>query len=122
METITTSPAGVSLPNITVLVDVPDGAPIDTVLLFGGEDDYYGTPMVFDSLGVGARKYRADYTMPNPNGSINTDVVFRVRVQRNGLLGPFSAPFTVSYVPPLVAPEIVNFTGTAPYVPPVQPT
>lgn len=118
METITTSPVSVLLPNITVLVDVPDGAPTDTVLLFGGDDDYYGTPMVFDSLGVSARKYKADYTMPNPNDEINANVVFRVRVQRNGLLGPFSAPFTVSYVPPLVAPQIVNFTGTAPYVQP----
>lgn len=120
METITTSPAVVSLPTITVLVDVPDGAPIDTVLLFGGDDDYYGTPMEFDSLSPGARKYKTAYLVPLPvNGSVSTDLEFRVRVIRNGLAGPFSEPFTVSYVPPLVEPQIVNFTGTPPLA---QPT
>lgn len=115
METITTSPASVSLPTVTVLVDVPDGAPTDTVMLFGGDEDYYGVPMQFDSLSPGARKYTADYEIPYPvNGDVSTELEFRVRVIRNGLLGPFSAPFTVSFVPPLVAPQIVNFTGTSP--------
>lgn len=118
METITTSPAGVTLADITVLVGVPNGLPTDEVLLFE-EGVYLGVPMTFVDQTGQIRNYSCEYTLPNPVMATARDVVFRVRVKRDGLLGPLSNPFVVTYVPPLATPEFTGFEGTPPAV---QPT